>query len=64
MAQSAGPRVPRPLRLGGEPACERDLGLGESLEAYFQTISPIMNEVGIEMVSEPEIFEVQNIVKR
>lgn len=37
---------------------------GESLEAYFQKISPIMNEVGIEMASEPEIFEVQKVVKR
>jgi hypothetical protein len=36
----------------------------ESLDAYFQKIGPIMGEVGIEMASEPEIFEVQNIVKR
>jgi quinol monooxygenase YgiN len=35
----------------------------ENLEAYFRKISPIMNEVGIEMAGEPEIFEVQNIVK-
>ena len=36
----------------------------ESLEAYGEKVFPIMNEVGIEMASEPEIFEVQNIVKR
>ena len=36
----------------------------ESLEAYFQKISRVMNEVGIEMASEPEIYEVQNIVNR
>jgi quinol monooxygenase YgiN len=36
----------------------------ESLEAYFQKIGPIMGDVGIEMASEPEIFEVHNIVKR
>jgi quinol monooxygenase YgiN len=35
----------------------------ESLEAYGQTIFPIMGEVGIEMAGEPEIYEVQNIVK-
>ena len=33
----------------------------ESLED-FQKTGPIMSEVGIEMASEPEIFEVHNIV--
>ena len=36
----------------------------ESLEAYSESIFPIMGEVGIEMASEPEIYEVQNIAKR
>jgi hypothetical protein len=35
----------------------------ESLEAYGETIFPIMNAFGIEMASEPEIFEVHNLVK-
>ena len=35
-----------------------------SLEAYGEKVFPIMAEVGIEMASEPEIFEVHNIVKR
>ena len=36
----------------------------ESLEAYGQKIFPVMSEVGIELAGEPEIFEVQNLVKR
>jgi hypothetical protein len=36
----------------------------ESLEAYGGKVFPIMDEVGIEMASEPEVFEVQNLVKR
>jgi len=36
----------------------------ESLEAFGAKVFPIMDEVGIELASEPEIFEVQNIVKR
>jgi hypothetical protein len=36
----------------------------ESLEAFGEKVFPIMNEVGIEFAGEPEIFEVQNIVKR
>jgi hypothetical protein len=36
----------------------------ESLEAYGGKVFPIMNEVGIEMASEPEVFEVQYMVKR
>jgi hypothetical protein len=35
-----------------------------SLQAYGEIIGPIMAEVGVEMASEPEIYEVQNIVKR
>ena len=35
----------------------------ESLEAYGEKVFPIMNEVGIEMASQPEIFEVHNLVK-
>ena len=36
----------------------------ESLEAFGEKVFPIMTEVGIELASEPEIFEVHNIVKR
>lgn len=35
----------------------------ESLEAYGEKVFPIMNEVGIELAGEPEIFEVHNLVK-
>jgi hypothetical protein len=36
----------------------------ESLDAFFEKVGPVMGEVGIEMASEPEIYEVHNIVKR
>jgi hypothetical protein len=36
----------------------------ESLEAYGEKVFPIMNEVGIELAGEPEVFEVHNLVKR
>ena len=35
----------------------------ESLEAAGEKVFPILGEVGIEL-GEPEIFEIQNIVKR
>jgi quinol monooxygenase YgiN len=36
----------------------------ESLQASMEKVSPIMDEIGIELTSEPEIFEVHNLVKR
>jgi hypothetical protein len=36
----------------------------ESLQASMEKVSPIMDEVGIEFSTEPEIFEAHNIVKR
>ena len=36
----------------------------ESLQASMERVSPIMDEIGIELESEPEIFEVHNLVKR
>ena len=36
----------------------------ESLEAYGAKVFPIMSEVGIEMASEPQVFEVHNLVTR
>ena len=36
----------------------------ESLQAYMEKVFPIMDEVGIELDGEPEIFEVHNIAKR
>ena len=36
----------------------------ESMQAYMAKVFPIMDEVGIELASEPEIFEVHNISKR
>jgi hypothetical protein len=36
----------------------------QSMEAFGEKVFPIMAEVGIEMASEPEIFEVQNLIKR
>ena len=36
----------------------------DSLQAVMEKVSPIMDEVGIELASEPEIFEVHNLVKR
>jgi hypothetical protein len=50
---------------GAEGSCASEIwDSPESLEAYFQKVGPIMNEVGIEMASEPEVFEVHNLVKR
>jgi hypothetical protein len=36
----------------------------ESLQAYMEKVFPIMDEIGIELAAEPEIFEAHNIVKR
>jgi hypothetical protein len=36
----------------------------ESLQAVMEKVSPIMEEIGIEFAGEPEVFEVQNLVKR
>jgi hypothetical protein len=36
----------------------------ESLQAFGEKVFPIMDEVGIELAGEPEIFEVHNLVKR
>ena len=36
----------------------------ESLESYGEKVFPIMDELGIALSGEPEIFEVQNLVKR
>jgi hypothetical protein len=36
----------------------------ESLQAYMGKVFPIMDEVGIALSAEPEIFEAHNIVKR
>jgi hypothetical protein len=36
----------------------------EQLEAFGERLMPLLTEVGIEFSGEPEIFEVQNIVKR
>ena len=35
----------------------------ESLQAFGEKVFPIMDEVGIELAGEPEIFEVHNLVK-
>ena len=36
----------------------------EQFEAYGETLMPILTDLGIEFSSEPEFFEVHNIVKR
>jgi hypothetical protein len=36
----------------------------ESLQAFMENVFPIMDEIGIELSAEPEIFEAHNIVKR
>jgi hypothetical protein len=36
----------------------------EQLEAFGEQLRPILTDAGIELTSEPEIFEVHNIVKR
>jgi hypothetical protein len=36
----------------------------ENLQAFGERLMPILDEVGIEFSGEPEIFEVENIVKR
>jgi hypothetical protein len=36
----------------------------ESLQAFGEQVFPIMDELGIELAGEPEIFEVHNLVKR
>ena len=48
----------------GEAARRRDLGLTREPRGVRADVFPIMSEIGIEMASEPEIYEVQNIVKR
>jgi hypothetical protein len=35
----------------------------EQLNAWAETLMPILAEFGIEMADEPEVFEVHNIVK-
>ena len=35
----------------------------EAFEAYGEKLMPILNDMGIEFSAEPEIFEVQNLVK-
>ena len=35
----------------------------ESLQAFGEKVFPIMEEIGIELAGEPEIFEVHNLVK-
>ena len=48
---------------------EEDLRLSEiwdsqeSLQAFGEKVFPIMEEIGIELAGEPEIFEVHNLVK-
>ena len=36
----------------------------EQLEAFGERLMPLLSEVGIEFSSEPENFEVHNIIKR
>ncbi len=36
----------------------------EQLEAYGDRLMPLLADAGIELAGEPEIFEVQNIIKR
>jgi hypothetical protein len=36
----------------------------EEFEAYGEKLMPILSDMGIEFSAEPEIFEVQNLVKR
>jgi hypothetical protein len=36
----------------------------EKFEAFGERLMPILEEVGIELAGEPDIFEVQNIVRR
>ncbi len=36
----------------------------EQLQAFGERLMPILADIGIELSSEPEIFEVHNIVKR
>lgn len=36
----------------------------EQLDAFGERLIPILTEAGIEMSSEPEIFEVHNLIKR
>ncbi len=36
----------------------------QQLEAFGESLMPVLSEVGIEFSEEPEIFEVRNIYKR
>ena len=36
----------------------------EQLQAFGETLMPILTDIGIEFSGEPEILEVQNIIKR
>lgn len=36
----------------------------EQFEAFGQRLMPLLSEAGIELESEPEVFEVHNIIRR
>ena len=36
----------------------------EQLQAFGERLMPILTEIGIEFAGEPEVIEVQNIIKR
>ena len=69
------PRRDRVSRLGLDLIClffgeEGDLHVSEvwdsreRLQAFGERLMPILADVGIEFSGEPDIFEVQNLVKR
>ena len=36
----------------------------EQLQAYGEVLMPILADAGLQLSSEPEVFEVHNVVKR
>jgi hypothetical protein len=36
----------------------------EQLEAFGERLMPLLEEIGVELAGEPEIFEVYNIIER
>jgi isocitrate lyase len=48
----------------GEPRVSEIWDSQEQFEAFGEHLMPILSDVGIGFSAEPEVFEVQNIVKR
>jgi len=57
-------RVPRLVRSEGNLKVSEIWDSQEQLEAFGQTMMPILADIGIEFSGAPDVFEVHNIIKR